>query len=129
MLKQLSLRNARRQAKEYALYFITLICIVSFLYAFNTLLFSDSVKALPEMQVLPDMIVAASALIVLITGRIVSYMAGYMLKRRSREFGIYMLCGIPNWDIARLLSRETVFMGVLAFGPGMLLGALLYQLL
>ena len=35
MLKHLSLRNARRQAGEYALYFITLTCIVSFLYAFT----------------------------------------------------------------------------------------------
>ena len=108
MLKQLSLRNARRQAREYALYFITLACTVSFLYAFNTLLFSDRVKSLPEMQVLPYMIVAASALIVLITGRIIGYMAGYMLKRRSREFGVYMLCGIPNRDIARLLDRKSV---------------------
>lgn len=129
MLRQLSLRNARRQIKEYALYFITLTCTVSFLYAFNTLLFSDSVKSLPEMQVLPYMIVGASLLIVLITGRIISYMAGYMLKKRSREFGIYMLCGIPNRDIARLLSRETVLMGALSFLPGMLLGALLSQLL
>ena len=80
MLKHLSLRNARRQAGEYALYFITLTCIVSFLYAFNPLLFSDSVKALPDMEVLPYMIVAASVLIILITGRIISYMAGYMLK-------------------------------------------------
>lgn len=129
MLKQLSLRNARRQAREYALYFITLACTVSFLYAFNTLLFSDRVKSLPEMQVLPYMIVTASALIVLITGRIIGYMAGYMLKRRSREFGVYMLCGIPNRDIARLLSRETVLMGVLAFLPGMVLGMVLSQLL
>lgn len=129
MLKHLSLRNARRQAGEYALYFITLTCIVSFLYAFNTLLFSDSVKALPDMEVLPYMIVAASVLIILITGRIISYMAGYMLKRRSREFGIYMLCGIPNRDIATLLSRETALLGMLSFLPGMLLGALLSQLL
>lgn len=129
MLRQLSLRNARRQAREYALYFITLTCTVSFLYAFNTLLFSDSVKSLPEMQVLPYMIVAASALIVLITGRIISYMAGYMLKKRSREFGVYMLCGIPGRDIAKLLSRETALMGTLSFLPGMALGMLLSQLL
>ena len=129
MLKQLSRRNARRQVREYALYFITLTCTVSFLYAFNALLFSDSVKSLPEMQVLPYMIVAASLLIVLITGRIISYMAGYMLKKRSREFGVYMLLGIPHRDIARLLSRESVYMGLLAFLPGMLLGALLSQLL
>lgn len=129
MLKELSLRNARRQMGEYALYFITLACIVSFLYAFNTLIFSDSMKALPDMDVLPYMIVAASLLIVLITGRVISYMASYMLRRRSREFGIYMMSGIPNRQIAALISRETLLLGGLAFLPGLLLGMLLSQLL
>ena len=45
MLKELSIRNAKRQSKDYLLYFITLACTVSFMYAFNSLIFSDIVKA------------------------------------------------------------------------------------
>ena len=68
MLKELSIRNAKRQSKDYLLYFITLACTVSFMYAFNSLIFSDIVKAFPSIGVLPYMIIVASLLIVLITG-------------------------------------------------------------
>lgn len=44
MLKELSVRNAKRQFKDYSLYFITLSCTVSFMYAFNSLIFSDIIE-------------------------------------------------------------------------------------
>lgn len=68
MLKELSIRNAKRQSKDYLLYFITLACTVSFMYAFNSLIFSDIVKAFPSIGVLPYMIIVTSLLIVLIMG-------------------------------------------------------------
>ena len=53
MLMKLSLRNAKRQFNEYALFFVTLTCAVASMYAFNALIFSDTVKALPDMELLP----------------------------------------------------------------------------
>lgn len=129
MLNQLSLRNAKRQFREYALFFVTLTCMVAAMYAFNALLFSDTVKSLPDMEILPYMIIAASVLIVLITGWLVGYMVSYMQKRRSREFSIYMISGIPNRRIGVLIFRETILIGILAFIPGILIGMLAAQLL
>ena len=90
MLRRLSWRNAKRQLKEYALFFVTLTCAVAALYAFHALIFSKTAKALPDLELLPYLIAASSLLIVLILGWVVSYMMSYMLKRRSREFSIYM---------------------------------------
>lgn len=129
MLRKLSFRNAKRQFGEYVLFFVTLSCLAAFMYAFNALLFSDSVKSLPDMEVLPYLIVAASLLIILIMGWITSYMLNYMLKRRSREFGVYMVSGIPNKRIRTLIFFENCLIGMLAFLPGLLLGILLSQLL
>lgn len=129
MLKELSLRNAKRQFKEYALYFVTLTCTISFMYAFNTLIFSDSVKTLSSLEILPYMIIAASLLIVLVMGWIISYMTSYMLKKRSREFSIYMVSGIPNHIISRLIFHENILIGLLAFLLGIPVGMLLSQLL
>lgn len=126
---KLSLRNAARQFNEYALFFITLTCTVASMYAFNALIFSDTVKALPNMEVLPYLIVAASLLIILIMGWIISYMINYMLKRRSKEFSVYMVSGIPNKKISALIFLENSLIGLLAFVPGILLGMLLSQIL
>ena len=99
------------------------------MYAFNALLFSDTVKSLPDMEILPYLIIAASILIILIMGWLVGYMTNYMLKRRSREFSIYMISGISNRRINTLIFRENVLIGLLAFIPGILFGGLSTQLL
>ncbi len=129
MLMKLSLRNAKRQFNEYALFFVTLTCAVASMYAFNALIFSDTVKALPDMELLPYLIVAASLLIILIMGWIVSYMINYMLKKRSREFSVYMVSGIPNRKISTLIFYENSLIGLLAFVPGIVLGMLFSQIL
>ena len=129
MLMKLSLRNAKRQFNEYTLFFVTLTCAVASMYAFNALIFSDTVKALPDMELLPYLIVAASLLIILIMGWIISYMINYMLKKRSREFSVYMVSGIPNRKISRLIFYENSLIGLLAFVPGVLLGMLFSQIL
>lgn len=129
MLRELSIRNAKRQSKNYSLYFITLACTVSFMYAFNSLVFSDIIKAFPSISVLPYMIVAASLLIVLIMGWIVGYMTNYILKRRSRELSMYMILGIPNRSISKLVFYENSLVGTLAFALGIPVGILFSQLL
>lgn len=129
MLTDLSVRNARRQFREYILYFITLSCTVSFMYAFNALIFSDIVEELSNLEILPYMISAASGLIIIVMGWIISYMANYMLKKRSREFSIYMISGVSNHMLGKLIYRENVVIGLLAFGIGLPAGVLLAQLL
>ena len=126
---ELSLRNAKRQFSEYTLFFVTLTCAVASMYAFNALIFSDTVKSLPDIEILPYLIVAASLLIILIMGWIISYMINYMLKRRSKEFSVYMVSGIPNRKISRLIFLENGLIGLIAFLLGILLGMLFSQIL
>lgn len=129
MLKKLSLRNAQRQLRDYSLYFITLACAVSFMYAFNALIFSEHIKALSNLDLLPYLVIATSVLIVLILGWIVSYMTNYILKRRSKELSIYMLSGISNKAVSRLFFLENLIIGTIAFVLGLPVGILLSQLL
>lgn len=126
---RLSLRNAKRQFHEYALFFVTLTCAVASMYAFNALIFSDTVKALPDMELLPYLITAASLLIILIMSWIIRYMINYMLKKRSKEFSVYMISGIPNRKIRRLIFYENSLIGLLAFVPGIFSGMLFSQIL
>lgn len=129
MLRKISVRNAKRQFKDYALYLITLVCSVSFMYAFNNLVFSESLKRLSELEILPYFVIAASVLIILVLGWIVSYMTNYMLKKRSKELSVYMVLGVPGKSINKLLFFENFMIGGIAFAIGVLVGLLLAQLL
>lgn len=129
MLAKISFRNARRQFSEYLLFFITLICSISFIYAFNALVFSDSIKSLSGMDILPYMIVITSIFIVIILAWIITYMTNYMLKQRSKEFGIYMISGITPSSIHKLFFYENLCIGIFAFLVGIPFGVLLSEII
>ena len=129
-LSKLSLRNARRQARDYLVYFVTVVIAAALLYAFNGLVFSAEIKSLSEeMDNLPLVIVLSSIVVVCVFGWLVSYSTRFMLTRRSRELGTYILVGMTNKQVARLLFLENLAVGGVALILGMALGGLLYQAL
>ena len=124
-LSELSLRNARRQAGDYLVYFVTMVMAVALMYAFNGLIFSRELLALCEqMEALPLTIAMASIVIVCIIGWLVQYTTGFMFARRSREFGTYVLIGLENNQVARLFFLENLAVGAVC----LVLGTLLLQI-
>ena len=129
-LSELSLRNAKRQAADYLVYFVTIIMAAALLYAFNGLVFSGEIRELYSMMSsLPMAIVPASLVVVCICGWLVSYAANFMLTRRSRELGTYILIGLENRQVARLFFLENLAVGGCALVLGLLIGNLLFQAL
>lgn len=129
-LSKLSLRNARRQARDYLVYFVTVVMAAALLYSFNDLVFSKEVRQLSEgMDTLPLVIVLASIVVVCIFGWLVSYATNFMLSRRSRELGTYILIGLTNKQVARLFFLENLAVGGAALMLGLMLGGLFYQIL
>ena len=129
-LFELSLRNAKRQARDYLIYFVTVVMAAALLYAFNGLVFSQEIRKLSSgMATLPIMIALASIVVVCIFGWLVSYSTRFMLSRRSRELGTYILIGLENKQVARLFFLENLAVGGCALALGVLLGGLLYQAL
>ncbi|MDE7327697.1 MAG: ABC transporter permease, partial [Lachnospiraceae bacterium] len=122
-LSKLSLRNAKRQAADYLVYFITIIMAAALLYAFNGLIFSKEVRELSSLfENLTFLIILASIVMVCIFGWLVSYATNFMLTRRSRELGLYILIGLENGQVARLFFIENLAVGGAALGIGLLFG-------
>lgn len=129
-LFKLSLRNARRQGRDYLIYFVTVVLAAALVYAFNGLVFSQELRELSsKLESLPGMIVLASAAVVCIIGWLVQYTTNFMLERRSRELGTYILIGLENRQVARLFFLENLAVGGVALALGTLLGNLLFQAL
>lgn len=129
-LSKLSLRNARRQARDYLVYFVTIVMAAALVYAFNGLVFSQELLSLSSMmESLPLMIVLASVVVVCIIGWLIRYTTDFMLSKRSRELGTYILIGMENRQVAQLFFLENLVVGVAAFLLGTLLGNLIFQAL
>jgi len=128
-LSELSLRNARRQAKDYLVYFATVVMAAALLYAFNALTFSREIQTLAErMNMLPLMIALATVVATCVFGWLVAYATKFMLLRRGRELGTYLLIGLENKQVARLFFLENLAVGGCALALGIVLGGLLYQI-
>lgn len=126
----LSLRGARRQARDYLVYFATVVLAAALLYAFNALVFTPAVRDLSSrLESLAVTIPLASAVVVCVFGWLVSYTTRFMLTRRSRELGTYLLIGLENGQVARLFFLENLAVGAAALVLGLLLGDLLFQVL
>ena len=130
MLSKLALRNVMRSARDYLVYFLTMMLVTAIMFAFHSLLFSREIQQLFEMAVLFAVLVGlATFFVVLIVAWLINYMVRFILEKRSREFGIYLLIGMKKKEISRLYMRESLLLGAAAFAGGLALGILLQQIL
>ena len=130
MLGKLAFRNVKRSAKDYLVYLLTMTFVTALMFSFNTVLFSEQIKTSPDSEGIMEILIGlATFFVVLIVAWLIHYMVRFMLDKRSREFGIYMLIGMERKEIIRLYIRENLLLGFLAFGSGLVLGGLLQQVL
>ncbi|MDC7291311.1 FtsX-like permease family protein [Blautia schinkii] len=123
-------KNARHSARDYIIYFLTLVLSLALMYAFNLLAFSDEIKSMSaEMNMLTVIVIAFSFVVVWVIGWLIHYMTKFMLERRSREFGTYMLLGIPNEKIAGIFVKEMILIGCGALAAAFVFGTFLYHIM
>jgi len=133
MLKKLSFRNAKRQAREYLMFFATMIGAVALIYSFNSLVFSEAISSLmgqnSDTNYTAMMVVVFSLIIAFILGWFVSYMMNFVLRKRSQELSTYMLLGIEKKQISKMFLTENIVIGTAALVIGLMLGFLLAEIL
>ena len=130
MLGKLSFRNAKRQAKDYCIYFITVIISVALMFSFNSIATSNDISELSfYMAFFSKAISGISILIVLVMAWLINYCMRFMLEKRSKEFGTYQILGIEKKSISNIFTLENIMIGGIAFIIGIALGTFIYQIL
>lgn len=129
MLGKLSFRNAKRQAKDYCIYFITVIISVALMFSFNSIATSNDISDLSTYMVaFSKAISGISILIALVMAWLINYCMRFMLEKRSKEFGTYQILGIEKKSISNIFTLENIMIGGIAFIIGIALGTFLYQI-
>ena len=135
MLAKLALRNVHRSARDYAIYFVTVALGVAMFYAFNTIsdqavlfdaLSGDSLRMLALLNTMMGLL---SGVIVCVLGFLVVYANRFLIRRRRREFGTYLMLGMSAGRVSRILLLETVIVGCASLVVGLALGIALSQAL
>ena len=130
MLGKLSVRNAKRQAKDYIIYFITVIISVALMFSFNSIAVSGDISELSTyMKDFGKAILGISVIIIFVMAWLINYTMKFMLEKRSKEFGTYQILGIEKKDISNMFTLENILIGSLAFVLGVGAGLFLNQIL
>ena len=133
MYLKLALRNIRRSVRDYAIYFITLLFGVAVFYAFNSI---GSQQILFDMEASADarmfdataqMLGMFSVVVACVLGFLILYANQFLIRRRKREFGTYLVLGMTPGHVSRIVLYETVLVGLLSLIVGLICGVLLSQ--
>ncbi|AZS15081.1 ABC transporter permease [Paenibacillus lutimineralis] len=123
MLSKLTLRNVKRSSKDYIIYIVTMAIVASLMFAFNGMIFSQDMKDLyQEFGIFIAFVGLASFFIVIIVIWLVHYMVHFMMEKRSREFGTYLLLGMNKKQIASIFRRENMILGFISLLAGVIPG-------
>ena len=132
MLFKLSLKNIKKSIKDYTIYFFTLILAVAIFYIFNametqTVMLEVSNSTKDIIKLMNTMLSGVSVFVSFILGFLIIYASQFLMKRRKKEFGIYMTLGMSKGKISRILLLETILIGTVSLVIGLVIGTILSQ--
>lgn len=132
MLCKLSLKNIKKSFKDYLIYFFTLILGVAIFYVFNaldsqTVLLDVTSSTYDIIQLMINILSGVSVFVSFVLGFLIIYASRFLIKRRNKEFGVYLTLGMSKRKISAILFLETLFIGMISLVVGLLLGISLSQ--
>lgn len=132
MYSKLAVKNVKKSFSDYAIYFITLTFAVCIFYVFNSISSQQVMMNLSQSQaqyvnILSNVLSTLSVFISIILGFLIIYANNYIIKRRKKELGIYMSLGMDKNKISYMLFLETLIIGIISLGIGLVIGIFLSQ--
>ncbi|MCM1083709.1 MAG: FtsX-like permease family protein [Clostridium sp.] len=126
-LFKLPIRNIKKSMKDYLIYFATLILGIALFYVFNaiekqTAMLNLSNSGYDIMDIMFTVMDVVGVFVSFVLGFLIVYASNFLMKRRKKEFAVYMLLGMSKRSISTVIVMETVLIGIISLGVGLLLG-------
>ena len=134
MLFKLSIKNITKSIKDYAIYFFALVLGVAIFYVFNaidsqTVMLNVTSTQYEVIKLMTTILGGVSVFVSFVLGFLIIYASRFLIKRRNKEFGIYLILGMTKRKISLILFFETLIIGIISLGVGLALGVILSQLM
>lgn len=132
MLFKLSIKNIKKSIKDYAIYFFTLVLGVAVFYVFNAIDSSTAMMNINSMQkeiieLLNTLLNGVSIFVSFVLGFLIIFASQFLIKRRKKEFGIYMILGMGKKELSKILLIETLLIGIISLLIGLIVGVFASQ--
>ena len=134
MYFKMAFNNVKKSFKDYTIYFLTLTFAVCIFYSFNSIngqtIMADLNKGQTQyIDIMNKFMSILSIGVSVILGALVIYATNFLIKRRKKEFGIYMTLGMRKRTMSIILFLETLYIGIISLVIGLVLGLIVAQIL
>ena len=128
MFCKLALGNVRRSFRDYGVYLLTLTFGVCLFYTFNSVEDQGAILYLREkshetVRAILTVLSVLSVFVAVVLACLILYAHRFLLRRRKKELGCYLLLGMSPGQVSRLLILETAVTGLISLFAGLILGS------
>ncbi|MGG0237796.1 FtsX-like permease family protein [Bacillus rhizoplanae] len=123
---QLAFKNVSRNMRAYAAYFLSSAFSVMIFFLYALFIFHPDIDGIPG-AIRQGMLVA-EYIIYFFSFFFIFYSVSSFLKMRNKEFGIFVIHGITNRQLIRMIFFENMIVGISALISGIVLGLLFGKL-
>jgi len=125
---RLAVTNIRKNSKTYFPYILANSATVMMFYNLLYLLLSKDVNSMHDSSTLSAVLGLGSIVTGIFAFILLLYINSFLIKRRKKEFGLFNILGMEKKHIARIMLLETVMIGLLCIGLGLIAGMLFSKL-
>ncbi|MBR1599097.1 MAG: ABC transporter permease [Lachnospiraceae bacterium] len=132
MLFKIAIKNLGKSIRDYAIYFFTLVIGVTIFYIFNalesqTVMLNVNDTTHEIIELMNTTLSGVSVFVAVVLGALIVYASRFLIKRRNKEFGIYLTLGMSKRKMSGILLIETVVVGILSLLVGLIIGVVISQ--
>ncbi len=126
---KLAIQNIKKNGKFYFPYILTCVGTIAMFYIMCAMSFNDGLKKMPGYTSLSFILILGCIVVGLFAVIFLFYTNSFLMKRRTKELGLYNILGMEKRHIAKVLFYETIYIGVIGLVFGLFFGILLDKLM
>ncbi|MEH6888491.1 ABC transporter permease [Bacillus sp. JJ864] len=128
-LSSIAFRNIKRNFKDYALYFMSMIFSIVIYFTFASLQYNTQMaKAAEGSKKISGAFQVSSVMLIIFVAIFIIYSNSFFTRKRKKEVGLYSLLGIRKRQIGKMLFYENMLVGFMSLVIGIVIGSALSKL-
>ena len=120
---RLALDGILKNRRLYLPYLLTCVGMVMMFYILNYLYVSPAVEKMHGGPMIQETLRLGSWVMALFSVLFLFYTNAFLMRRRQKEFGLYNILGMGKGNLSWILLWESVILGLVSLGAGLLGGA------
>ena len=121
---RLALTGIKKNRQTYTPYILTCSGMIMMYYIVSFLSRSEQMKSLEGGSTMAYLLNMGCGVMIAFSAIFLYYTNSFLIKRRTKEFGLYNILGMGKWNLARILVWECILTTAVSLLGGLLLGIL-----